>query len=75
MTDLISGQLAMAVHGRDRSGARLSSDPARCASLAVTSPKHPPPVQPEIPTAAEAGLPGLVVTASLGLARPGWNTG
>jgi len=37
--------------------------------LAVTSPKRLTGA-PEIPTAAEAGLPGLVVTASLGLLAP-----
>lgn len=68
MTDLISGQLAMAVPAVTgqvldfhRSG--------KMRVLAVTSPKRLTGA-PEIPTAAEAGLPGLVVTASLGLLAP-----
>src|SRR3954452_17988124 len=41
----------------------------RLRVLAVTSPKRLA-AAPEIPTAAEAGLPGLTVTASLGLLAP-----
>jgi tripartite-type tricarboxylate transporter receptor subunit TctC len=68
MTDLISGQLAMvvpAVTGQvlefHRSG--------KMRVLAVTSPKRLI-AAPELPTAAEAGLPGLTVTATLGLLAP-----
>ena len=68
MTDLISGQLTMvvpAVTGQvlefHRSG--------KMRVLAVTSPKRLT-AAPELPTAAEAGLPGLTVTATLGLLAP-----
>jgi len=68
MTDLISGQLTMvvpAVTGQvlefHRSG--------KMRVLAVTSPKRLSGA-PELPTAAEGGLPGLTVTATLGLLAP-----
>jgi tripartite-type tricarboxylate transporter receptor subunit TctC len=68
MTDLVAGQIPIglvAVTGYTvefhRSG--------KLRVLAVTSPKRLA-AAPEIPTAVEAGLPGLVVTASLGLLAP-----
>jgi tripartite-type tricarboxylate transporter receptor subunit TctC len=68
MTDLVAGQIPIglvAITGYTvefhRSG--------KLRVLAVTSPKRLA-AAPEIPTAVEAGLPGLVVTASLGLLAP-----
>ena len=68
MTDLISGQVSMlvaAVTGQvlefHRSG--------RIRVLAVTSPTRLK-AAPELPTASEAGFPGLTVTATLGLLAP-----
>jgi tripartite-type tricarboxylate transporter receptor subunit TctC len=68
MIDLVSGQVSMvvaAVTGQviefHRSG--------RIRVLAVTSPTRLK-AAPELPTAAEAGFPGLTVTATLGLLAP-----
>jgi tripartite-type tricarboxylate transporter receptor subunit TctC len=68
MTDLISGQLPMAVVAI--TGQSLEFHRAgRMRVLAVTSPTRLIGA-PELPTAAEAGLPGLTVTATLGLLAP-----
>jgi tripartite-type tricarboxylate transporter receptor subunit TctC len=68
MTDLIAGQIpigvvALTAHTLEfhRSG--------KLRVLAVTSPKRLT-AAPELPTAVEGGLPGLVVTATLGLLAP-----
>jgi tripartite-type tricarboxylate transporter receptor subunit TctC len=68
MTDLISGQIPMvvvAITGQvlefHRSG--------KLRVLAVTSPTRLVGA-PDLPTASEAGLPGLTVTATLGLLAP-----
>jgi tripartite-type tricarboxylate transporter receptor subunit TctC len=68
MTDLIAGQIpigvvALTAHTLEfhRSG--------KLRVLAVSSPKRMT-AAPEIPTAVEGGLPGLVVTATLGLLAP-----
>src|SRR5262245_57128112 len=65
MTDLISGQLTMVVPAV--TGQVLEFHRRRV--LAVTSPKRLSGA-PELPTAAEGGLPGLTVTATLGLLAP-----
>jgi tripartite-type tricarboxylate transporter receptor subunit TctC len=72
MTDLISGQLAMAVPAVTGQVLEFHRS-GKMRVLAVTSPKRLTGA-PELPTAAEAGLPGLVVTASLGLLTPAGNT-
>jgi tripartite-type tricarboxylate transporter receptor subunit TctC len=68
MTDLIAGQIPIGVvaltgHtlGFHRSG--------QLRVLAVTSPRRLT-AAPELPTAVEGGVPGLVVTATLGLLAP-----
>ena len=68
MTDLIAGQIpigmvALTGHSLEfhRSG--------KLRVLAVTSPRRLT-AAPELPTAVEGGLPGLVVTATLGLLAP-----
>ena len=68
MIDLVSGQVSMvvaAVTGQviefHRSG--------KIRVLAVTNPTRLK-AAPELPTAAEAGFPGLTVTATLGLLAP-----
>jgi tripartite-type tricarboxylate transporter receptor subunit TctC len=68
MTDLISGQLTMvvpAVTGQVLEFHRTG----KMRVLAVTSPKRLVGA-PELPTAAEAGLAALTVTATLGLLAP-----
>jgi len=62
MTDLISGQLAMVVPA-------VTGQVLEFHRSAVTSPKRLSGA-PELPTAAEGGLPGLTVTAILGLLAP-----
>ena len=68
MTDLISGQLAMAVPGVTGQVIDLHRS-GKMRVLAVTSAKRLTGA-PEIPTAAEAGLPGMAVTGSIGLLAP-----
>ena len=68
MTDLISGQLAMAVVAVTGQAIEFHRS-GKLRVLAVTSPARLKGA-PELPTAAEAGLPGLTVTASLGLLAP-----
>ncbi len=68
MTDLISGQIPMgvvAITGHTLEFHRSG----KLRVLAVTSPKRLT-AAPELPTAVEGGLPGLVVTATLGLLAP-----
>lgn len=68
MTDLISGQVPMAVVAI--TGQSLEFHRSRkMRVLAVTSPARLIGA-PELPTAAEAGLSGLTVTATLGLLAP-----
>jgi tripartite-type tricarboxylate transporter receptor subunit TctC len=68
LTDAIGGQIQMAVPGITGQVLEFHRT-GRLRVLAVTSPKRLT-AAPEIPTAAEAGLPGLTVTASLGLLAP-----
>jgi tripartite-type tricarboxylate transporter receptor subunit TctC len=68
MTDLIAGQIpigVVAVTGHTLEFHRSG----KLRVLAVTSPKRLT-AAPELPTAVEGGLPGLVVTATLGLLAP-----
>jgi tripartite-type tricarboxylate transporter receptor subunit TctC len=68
LTDAIGGQIQMAVPGITGQVLEFHRT-GRLRVLAVSSPKRLAGA-PEIPTAAEAGLPGLTVTASLGLLAP-----
>jgi tripartite-type tricarboxylate transporter receptor subunit TctC len=68
LTDAIGGQIQMATPGVTGQVLEFHRT-GRLRVLAVTSPKRLA-AAPEIPTAAEAGLPGLTVTASLGLLAP-----
>src|SRR3954447_10475712 len=68
LTDAIAGQVQMAVPGVTGQVLEFHRS-GKLRLLAVTSPKRLA-AAPEIPTAAEAGLPGLTVTASLGLLAP-----
>lgn len=68
MTDLIAGQIpigVVAITGHTLEFHRSG----KLRVLAVTSPKRLT-AAPELPTAVEGGLPGLVVTATLGLLAP-----
>src|ERR1700704_3665476 len=68
LTDAIGGQIQMATPGITGQVLEFHRT-GKLRVLAVTSPKRLA-AAPEIPTAAEAGLPGLTVTASLGLLAP-----
>jgi tripartite-type tricarboxylate transporter receptor subunit TctC len=68
MTDLISGQIPMAVVAITGQSLEFHRS-GKMRVLAVTSPTRLMGA-PELPTAAEAGLPGLIVTATLGLLAP-----
>jgi tripartite-type tricarboxylate transporter receptor subunit TctC len=68
LTDAIGGQVQMAVPGVTGQVLEFHRS-GKLRLLAVSSPKRLA-AAPEIPTAAEAGLPGLIVTASLGLLAP-----
>src|SRR5712675_148828 len=68
LTDTLGGQIQMATPGITGQVLEFHRT-GRLRVLAVTSPKRLA-AAPEIPTAAEAGLPGLTVTASLGLLAP-----
>ena len=68
LTDLIGGQVQMAVAGFTPQVLEFHRS-GRIRILAVTNPKRLV-AAPEIPTVAEAGLPGLTVTASAGLLAP-----
>jgi tripartite-type tricarboxylate transporter receptor subunit TctC len=68
ITDLISGQIAMAVVAITGQVIEFHRS-GKLRVLAVTSPARLNGA-PELPTAAEAGLTGLTVTASLGLLAP-----
>src|ERR1051325_5066375 len=68
LTDAIGGQVQMAVPGVTGQVLEFHRS-GKLRLLAVSSPKRLA-AAPEIPTAAEAGLPGLMVTASLGLLAP-----
>jgi tripartite-type tricarboxylate transporter receptor subunit TctC len=68
LTDVIGGQVPMAVAGFTGQVLEFHRS-GRMRVLAVTSPKRLI-AAPEIPTVTEAGLPGLTVTASLGLLAP-----
>jgi tripartite-type tricarboxylate transporter receptor subunit TctC len=68
LTDAIGRQVQMATPGVTGQVLEFHRS-GKLRLLAVTSPKRLAGA-PEIPTAAEAGLPGLIVTASLGLLAP-----
>ncbi|NEU94678.1 Bug family tripartite tricarboxylate transporter substrate binding protein [Bradyrhizobium uaiense] len=68
LTDLIGGQVQMIVAGFTAEEIEFHRS-GKIRVLAVTSPKRLT-VAPDIQTASEAGLPGLTVTASIGLLAP-----
>ncbi|WP_439399265.1 Bug family tripartite tricarboxylate transporter substrate binding protein [Bradyrhizobium sp. PMVTL-01] len=68
MTDLISGQILMLVPALTGQVLELKRS-GRIRVLVVTSPTRLK-AAPEIPTAAETGLPGLTVTNTIGLLAP-----
>ncbi len=68
LIDVISGQVQMAVAGFTAQVLEFHRA-GKIRVLAVTSPKRLA-AAPDIPTVAEAGLPGLTLTASLGLFAP-----
>lgn len=68
LTDLVGGQVQMEVAGFTPQVLEFHRS-GGIRVLAVTSPKRLA-AAPEIPTVAEAGLPGLTVTASAGLLAP-----
>src|SRR3954462_15943283 len=68
LTDAISGQIQMAVPGV--TGQVLEFHRSGKFRILAVSTRKRLASAPEIPTAAEAGLPGLIVTASLGLLAP-----
>jgi tripartite-type tricarboxylate transporter receptor subunit TctC len=68
ISDLISGQIPMAVVAVTGQVIELHRS-GKIRVLAVTSPVRLT-AAPELPTATEAGFPGLVVPASLGLLAP-----
>jgi tripartite-type tricarboxylate transporter receptor subunit TctC len=68
LTDLISGQIPLAVVSVSGQVIELHRS-GKLRMLAVTPPKRVP-AAPEIPTAAEAGLPGLVTEQFIGLFAP-----
>jgi tripartite-type tricarboxylate transporter receptor subunit TctC len=68
MTDLLGGQVQAITPGLTGQVLEFHRS-GRVRVLAVTSPKRLAGA-PEIPTAVEAGLPGLTVTATLGLLAP-----
>src|SRR3954453_21695192 len=68
LTDAIAGQIQMAVPGVTGQVLEFHRS-GRLSILAVSSPKRLA-AAPEIPTAAKAVLPGLIVTASIGVLAP-----
>jgi tripartite-type tricarboxylate transporter receptor subunit TctC len=68
ITDLISGKIAMAVVAVTGQVLELHRS-GKMRVLAVTSPRRLSGA-PDLPTAVEAGLPGLIVTGSYGLLAP-----
>jgi tripartite-type tricarboxylate transporter receptor subunit TctC len=68
ITDLISGQIPMGVVGITGQVIELLRS-GKMRVLAVTSPERLS-AAPELPTAAEAGLPGLTLPAFIGLLAP-----
>jgi tripartite-type tricarboxylate transporter receptor subunit TctC len=68
MADLISGQLAMAVVGVTAQSLELHRS-GKLRILAVTSPSRLI-AAPELPTAAEAGFPGLTNQSTIGPVAP-----
>ena len=66
-TDLIGGQIQMMVGNFAAASALLG--PGRLRALAVTSPQRSP-LLPDVPTAAESGLPGFENTGWFGLLAP-----
>jgi tripartite-type tricarboxylate transporter receptor subunit TctC len=68
LTDLISGQIPLAAVSVSGQVIELHRS-GKLRMLAVTTPKRVP-AAPEIPTAIEAGLPGLVTEQFIGLFAP-----
>jgi tripartite-type tricarboxylate transporter receptor subunit TctC len=68
LTDLISGTIDMAIDNLPTSLNHIRSGSYR--ALAVATPQRLPQL-PDVPTTAEAGLPGFVFGTSFGLAGPG----
>jgi tripartite-type tricarboxylate transporter receptor subunit TctC len=67
MTDLMGGTVDMVLFGV--SSARALSDGRRVKILGVSSPQRSP-LMPEIPTIAEAGVPGYEAGSWFGLLAP-----
>jgi len=67
MTDLISGQIQMAIETSGSAAPFVRS--GKVKGLAVTSPKRSP-AFPDLPTLSEAGLPGYEVTTWYGMLAP-----
>jgi tripartite-type tricarboxylate transporter receptor subunit TctC len=65
--DLVAGQIEVMVGNFAAGSALLGKD--RLRALAITSPKRSP-LLPDVPTTAEAGLPGLTSTGWFGLFAP-----
>ncbi|WP_149535317.1 tripartite tricarboxylate transporter substrate-binding protein [Siccirubricoccus phaeus] len=67
VTDLVAGNLDLLVSNLPECLPQIQS--GRLRALAVTGPaRHP--LLPEVPTAAEAGLPGLVITSWTAIQAP-----
>ena len=68
LTDLIGGHVQIYLL-LAAAGGRASPRKARCAPLAVTGPKRSP-VFPDLPTVAEAALPGFEAVLHYGIVAP-----
>jgi len=67
MNDLIAGQVQLVVIGISAAAPQIKA--GRLRALAVVTPKRSPAL-PDVPTAAEAGLPNFEVTTWYGLLAP-----
>lgn len=67
LTDLLGGQIPVLMDAMIPSGAQVKA--GRAIALAVTSSKRSP-LLPDVPTAAEAGYPGVEFAATFGMMAP-----
>lgn len=67
LVDLMSGQVQLMMEGLNSATPHVQA--GRVRGLAVTGPKRSP-IFPDIPTVAEAGVPGYVVTVWHGVVAP-----
>lgn len=67
LVDLMSGQVQLMMEGLNSATPHVKA--GRVRGLAVTGPKRSP-IFPDIPTVAEAGVPGYVVTVWHGVVAP-----